>query len=514
MNEQEIKKQFSRKIRGKKRLAICGGSIGRENRILIQGQVVDAGIREPFNVDSLLDFLTGLFNGEEDFITPFLDFSLAPVRKPFLKIQILRETELIYESDIFSGSRDGFFNFDSQLKLEPGLYFYQVVFQGSDSYRQQTRDLNFITNFRESRINNYTVIGMGRLTVLPSDYTGYITTSDIDQTYLATDLETKGGKLATLFETPEQKLPIPGMPELYKEMKLHTNNSPLSFISASPHFFRRSLAATIRKDGIEMDSLNLKYLNGTLQNVMDKAINSIFNLDDLFRDGFAPALNRMKKFWNSSYLSLFDQLTYKLSTLLHNRLYQPTRAKEILMGDNTESDYLIFTLYQLILMDLISGKELEDYLYNLHFLGRNAVTRDNAIKIKKLASECLAIHGKMNPVEVVLINMSHMGPVTEEMTDHLDKALPIGINIHHLENFKLYHTTEGALGFAVILHAKNIIPFESMINVATSMLGKWFNGQVIDEKYLLSLCRNLSVPDYAEGTKHLLRDVVETALQS
>jgi hypothetical protein len=513
MDESEfLKKQIKKKIKDKKRLAICSGAVGREGRVLIQGQVVDAGIRDPFDVNGMIDYVTGLFNGEEDLITPFLDFSLSSVRKPVLKFRILRGTEVLYQSPLFTGNKNGFFQMDLRIPLPPGSHILEVLFQGSDSYRQQTSDLAFINSHRQTTINDYTVIGKAKVHILQHDYSGYLITSDIDQTYLATKLETKGGKLATLFETPEQKLPIPGMPELYGEIKKSTEGSPLCFISASPHFFRRSLAATIRKDGIEADTLSLKYLNGTIQGMIDKTFSSVFNLDDLFREGLKPGLDRIKKFWYSSYQSLFDQLTYKLSTLLQNRLYQPTHCKEILMGDNTESDYLIFTLYQLILLELISGKELEDYLYELHFLGRNAVTRDNAIKIKKLASECIATHGQVNPVKLVLINQSHIGLEPNEMKEHIDRALPIGVDIYHLNNFALYYSTEGALGFALILHASGVIPFEAVLNVATSMLGKWSNGIVIDDKYLLAHCKRLTVPVSAKEYKKKLIEVIETAV--
>ncbi len=61
-----------------------------------------------------------------------------------------------------------------------------------------------------------------------------------------------------------------------------------------------------------------------------------------------PLGRAQKKFLGASYQSLFDQMSYKLSILLYDRIYQPTSSKEILLGDNTESDYMIFTLYQLI----------------------------------------------------------------------------------------------------------------------------------------------------------------------
>jgi hypothetical protein len=276
---------------------------------------------------------------------------------------------------------------------------------------------------------------MGKLRILSEKYNSFITTSDIDQTYLATELGSKKGMLSTIFETPNQKFPLPGMPIFYNKLRENTDGSPLAFISASPHYFRRALHATIRNHGIEMESLHLKYLDGTIKGVLDKVVNSVFNLNDLLKEGVGPAVDRIKKFFGSTVQSLFDQLTYKLTILLQDRLYQPTKAKEILLGDNTESDYLIFTLYQLILLGEISGKELEDYLYHLNFLGRDAVTRDNAVRIRKLGEECHVIHGKVNSVYAVLINMTNIGPMAVDMEENVRKAMPSRLYLDKIKTF-------------------------------------------------------------------------------
>lgn len=495
----------------KKRVAISGNSLGRETRAKINGQVVDIGIFNPIEADDIWDFVTGMFAGEENEVTPFIDFSLAPVRKPVLKIEILNTLgEKIFVSEDFSGDEDGFFTYNIRTKLEPNTYTFHIVFKGSDSYRQYTRDLFFINKKEDSGITKITTVGKGQLRILPEDYQGFITTSDIDQTYLATDIFSKKGKFSTLFETPNQRRALPGMPLFYKKLREDTNQTPLCFISASPHFFKRTLLATIKKDDIISDSLYLKYLEGTIKGVLDKLLHSFINLDDLFREGLNPALLRMRKFFGSSFQSLFDQLSYKLSILLTNRRYHPTQTKEILIGDNTESDYFIFTLYQLILQGKLAGQELEDYLYKLNFLGRDAITRDSAIKIKKLASECTAIHGKINPVEYVLINMTHQGPKQEKMMDSVQKALPAHIKLE--DDIAQFMPTQGSVGFAVILNSLGVLKFESVIDIAKELIGKWLDHKVIDETYLLNLVTNLNVPAFAEKEKEVLREILEKAL--
>jgi hypothetical protein len=264
------------------------------------------------------------------------------------------------------------------------------------------------------------------LRILPENYKDFIVTSDIDQTYLATDLNSKAGKLSALFESAAQKRALPGMPELYRRLRKDLNDAPLIFISASPHFFRRTLFATIKKHNIEFESIHLKYLEGTIKGVLDKIIGTTVNPAKLLSGGFRSAFKRTSKFLGASYQSLFDQMAYKLSILLQARTYMPTNSKEILLGDNTESDFMIFTLYQLILLQDWTGDELEEYLYKLNFLGRDAITRDNAKMIRKLAEENWKIHGKVNPVQIALINETDHGLNEKNMLTQVMLALPGG----------------------------------------------------------------------------------------
>ena len=510
-NEPEKEKEV--RTKDKKRIAVCSSSLGREGRALIRGQVVDVGISDFMEADDLWNLMTGLFQGQENEITPFLDFSLAPVRKPVLSIEVCNEKgKKVFESQDFVGTEDGFFSYELTHKIKAGLYTFSVIFKGSDSYRQYTKDIAYLNIKENSKITKMTIVGMGKLRILSEKYNSFITTSDIDQTYLATELGSKKGMLSTLFETPNQKFPLPGMPTFYKRLREDTKGSPLAFISASPHYFRRALHATIRNHGIEMESLHLKYLDGTIKGVFDKVLISVFNLNDLLKEGVGPAVDRAKKFFGSTYQSLFDQLTYKLTILLQDRLYQPTKAKEILLGDNTESDYLIFTLYQLILLGAISGQELEDYLYHMNFLGRDAVTRDNAKKIRKLGDECHTIHGKVNSVYAALINMTNIGPMAVDMEEKVTNALPKGMDLKKIKNFKMYIPTEGALGFATNLTGLGVMEFQSILDVMMDMTGKWLNGKVLDDKYLISLSRHLSVIPKAQEHKDTLYEIVTQAL--
>lgn len=498
-----------------KRIAVCGGSLGRERRSYIRGQVVDIGITDLMKAEGLWDLMTGLFIGEEQNITPFLDFSLAPVRKPVLKIEVRdKEGKVIFTSGKIKADEDGFFSCEIREKLNPGVHDFFVYLEGLDSFRQYSKDLAHLNSKDDSILGKTTLVGKGKLRILAEDYRGKIVTSDIDQTYLATDIHSGKGKFTTLFETPAQKQALPGMPELYFELRSHLNDAPLAFISASPHFFRRTMLATIAKDNIKIDSLHLKYLEGTIKGVFDKVLGTIFNPIEFLQNGFKPAWSRTKKFFGASIQSLYDQMSYKLSILLYDRIYQPTPSKEILLGDNTESDYMIFTLYQLICLGKIEGDELEEYLYKLNFLGRDAITRDSAKRIRKLGEEVVRIHDRVNPVVLSLINRTSVGPDESDMRLKVKEALPFGLyeEMYSGENVPFYGT-EGALGMGVILASAGFLETSQILSIAAGMVGKMLDGKLVDEVLLMSILENLTIPEHAKATKFQVTEGLRSALE-
>lgn len=498
-----------------KRIAVCGGSLGRERRSYIRGQVVDIGITDPMKADGLWDLVTGLFSGEESKITPFLDFSLAPVRKPVLRIDICNEKgEKIFSSGKVKADEDGFFSCEVRDKLPTGKHTFQVYLEGLDSFRQYSKDLAHLNNTEDSILGKTTIVGKGKLRVLAEDYKGYIVTSDIDQTYLATDIHSGKGKFSTLFETPEQKRCLPGMPELYRQLRLGLDNAPLAFISASPHFFRRTMLATIANHNIEIESLHLKYLEGTIKGVFDKVVGTFFNPLEFLQNGFKPAWSRTKKFFGASYQSLFDQMAYKLSILLHDRVFQPTHSKEILLGDNTESDYMIFTLYQIICLGRLEGDVLEDYLYELNFLGRDAITRDAAKRIRKLGEENIRIHGKVNPVQLSLINITEKGPDHTGMVDLVKASLPGNLWQNIFPNENAFYGTEGAIGMSVILHSSGFLTLSQILPIVSEMIGEMHHGKILDEETILKHAKNLTIPEFAKKEQEVLVNLLERAFQS
>jgi hypothetical protein len=105
--------------------------------------------------------------------------------------------------------------------------------------------------------------------------------------------------------------------------------------------------------------------------------------------------------------------------------------------------------------------------------------------------------------------MTNLGPMAFEMEENVKKALPPNLPSDQIKN---YIPTEGALGFATNLTGLGVLEFQSVLDVTVDLTGKWLNGKVLDEKYLLSLARNLSVVKKAENQKQELYKILKEAL--
>ncbi|MCB1323090.1 MAG: hypothetical protein KDK34_22730, partial [Leptospiraceae bacterium] len=334
----------------RKRIALLNGVCGQADRLRICGQVVDIPITEEQKAEAW-DPFHGLPNSLVPSIRPMQDFTMRTVRRARLQLELLdvhptrfrqnrqEEYPIIYSSEVFTSNDDSFFAHSIDAEVPPGQYVVRVILRGIDSIRQSAADLAYIRNSDSLILKKDIPIGYGRVVVLPRSYTGFILTSDIDQTFLDTPLHSSQGLMETLFQTPEAKPAIPGLPEFYRQVqRMHDTRVPTMFISASPHFFRRTLSAVFDHYDIDITGLHLKYLMSTVDNILKKFGETIFNLNDFFFFFISHSVERTLKFLGSSFQSLFDQIAYKTITLLENRQMQPTEAREILMGDNTEGD--------------------------------------------------------------------------------------------------------------------------------------------------------------------------------
>ncbi len=508
----------------KKRVALLNGACGQANRIRICGQVVDI----PVTRNQKFDLWENLHNLPDSFrkqIRPIEDFTMMGVRRPRLQIEILdiapddlndgeasakqlAGASVLYTSGIIVARDDGFFShaldFGSQTPPEAGRYVLRVVLRGIDSIRQSVSDLAYIGNTDSLILKTDVPIGYGRLRVLPEDFTGHVLTSDIDQTFLDTPLHSTQGLMETLFEKPGEKRPIFALPEFYRQAQKH---APLLFISASPHFFRRTLSSVFEHHDIEFAGLHLKYLLSTFDNIVKKFAETMLNLNDFLGQGVGASVERTLKFLGSSVMSLFDHVSYKLITLLENRLMMPSGAREILMGDNKESDFFIFSLYQALLLGEITGPDLENYLYRLNFLERESLTRDSAKRIVELVDANLKQHGKLNSVDEVWINLSRDEPGADRMRTLVADALPPTAGEKYIDDPRYIkpRAARGGAGFALNAYATELLDQAAVLDILRSGEGGAYQGDTVDRDRIVTFIREFQPePDSAFSADELI----------
>jgi hypothetical protein len=175
-------------------------------------------------------------------------------------------------------------------------------------------------------------------------YEGPVVLCDIDKTYLATDFESLTGLLAIPFELAVDKRAIPGMGALLREVRRgpgeRSRLTPLYFVSASPPQLRRTMQKKMLLDGVEYDGVTFK---------------------DQLRILRHGEVGRLR-----------EHLSFKLTALLLYRAELPAGAREILIGDDTESDALCYAIYG----DAVAGRLRGDALAAL--LRRHGVSPADA----------------------------------------------------------------------------------------------------------------------------------------
>lgn len=170
--------------------------------------------------------------------------------------------------------------------------------------------------------------------LIDPDWRGPIVTWDIDKTYLRTQLESLGGMLRIPLELAVDKRAIPGTVPLLKGLRRgpgpRFRHTPLYFVSASPPQLRRVIQRKMLIDGVDYDGITFKDWAG------------------IVRSGQPSKLR--------------NHIGYKLSALLLNRRAHPDQARELLFGDDSETDAVIYWTYAAILRGELRDQALIDHL--------------------------------------------------------------------------------------------------------------------------------------------------------
>jgi hypothetical protein len=170
---------------------------------------------------------------------------------------------------------------------------------------------------------------------------------DIDKTYLDTSFESLRGLFRTALEKAFQKRNVPGANLLVRALiRSHLEGSdrpfPIYFISASPPQMERKIREKLSLDGINPYG---SFFKDNLKNL------------------------KPSRFWR-----LTHHLGYKLQALLDLRTRLGPNVKQILWGDDSESDAIIYSLYSDICSRRLAGGDLVKLLHALRVVGEQIET--------------------------------------------------------------------------------------------------------------------------------------------
>lgn len=161
----------------------------------------------------------------------------------------------------------------------------------------------------------------------PAPPARFIARWDLDKTYLRTDFATLRDLVRTALERPDQKRTVPGAASLLRE--LSSAGGAIHILSGSPRQMRGRIEEKLRLDGARIESLTLKP-----------------NLENALRLRFR---------------ALRDQLGYKLPALLGARVALPpsdVALPEVLLGDDSEADAFVYSLYADVCAGVIDAAKL------------------------------------------------------------------------------------------------------------------------------------------------------------
>jgi hypothetical protein len=157
---------------------------------------------------------------------------------------------------------------------------------------------------------------------------------DLDKTYLRSEFETIRQLLRTAFERGEDKVDVPGVVELIKVVceaaARRQRRCRTLFVSASPPQIGKAIRAKLDLDGVPYDGIVFK--------------------------------NQLQHLRPGKFRNLREHVGFKLVTLLRGRLEEPPEARELLFGDDWESDSLSYSLYADIVAGRLVGGRLDGIL--------------------------------------------------------------------------------------------------------------------------------------------------------
>lgn len=194
---------------------------------------------------------------------------------------------------------------------------------------------------------------------------------DLDKTYLDTKFESLSRMVRIAFESPGEKVNVPGSAALLRELSGPREGLPDSrvcIVSGSPTQMRKVLEQKLRLDGVTWHEFHLK-----------------------------PQWDNLRR---GRFRAVRDQVGYKLPLLLESRGSLAPGAAETLFGDDAEADALIYSLYADVLAGRVDVATLGRIL-------RSAGAYPDAIDRCLAAAESL---NKADDVERIFIILDRRSP--------------------------------------------------------------------------------------------------------
>lgn len=194
---------------------------------------------------------------------------------------------------------------------------------------------------------------------------------DLDKTYLDTTFESLHGLWRTAVEKAFQKRNVPGTGTLVRALRNHwqevnrgRKDFPIFFITGSPPQLERKIHEKLNFDGIYPFGIFCKD-----------------NLKNL----------RPSRWWRLSH-----QIGYKLQALLQLRSHLAENVRQILWGDDSEADAIIYSLYSDLCARRLDEQEVRRVLRHFKVVGEQVDTILSLV-------ESLP---KQDPVEKIYINLA------------------------------------------------------------------------------------------------------------
>jgi hypothetical protein len=195
---------------------------------------------------------------------------------------------------------------------------------------------------------------------------------DLDKTYLRSEFDTLRQLWRTARERGEDKVEVPGVPEVLKALRAaaERRGRPLGiyFVSASPPQIGKAIRDKLALDGVAYDGITFK--------------------------------NQLEHLRRGRIRQLREHVGFKLAALLRGRLAGAADARELLFGDDWESDPLTYSLYA----DVLDGTLERDALAEV--LDRIGVDPQIRPEVHTLAGRAAGLAG----VERIFINLERRTP--------------------------------------------------------------------------------------------------------